>query len=318
MSNEKEGFKGHILPYLIEEFNLTQTQAKKLICVISLTDGYGSINKGRGEWKLETIPNEELHNLVHDLFLFCYGLKVSSRRMHKKYQATEIKGKKYRKILEDLLTFTPTFKTTPKRETIEEFKKKQQPTFEFLLNEPRWFKEIAVRLIFDLEGCIVSRVSVKRKSYKSMQYFQSQFESFLSISITNPTLVVQLKEILFSLGFSFNIKKDSREWSKIGGLITFKKKDVVHFLEIGGFLTTVKVSKSEKEGIDNNNSFFKQALLYTACEIIKNYNTSKHFRTKEEAEKWGREFMESIFVPLRNKFQELIAGRGFEFRGYLV
>jgi len=238
--------------------------------------------------------------------------------MHKKYQATNIEGKKYKKILEDLLTFTPTFKTTPKGETVEEFRRKQQPTFEFLFNEPRWFKEIAVRLIFDLEGCVVSRVSVKKKTYKNIQYFQFQFESFLSISLTNPVLVAQLKEILSSLGFSFNIKKDSRKWSKIEGLITFKKKDVIHFLEIGGFLTPVKVSKSEREGVDNNNSFFKQALLYTACEIIKNYNTSKHFRTKLEAEKWGRRFMDFVFIPLRNKFQKLIAGRGFEFRSYLI
>jgi hypothetical protein len=305
----RKKFKGDIVPNLIKKFHFSKHQAKKLICVISLCDGYGEIYPKRSEWKLETKPNNGLHFLVHDLFLYVYNINPPSGfRKSGKLQYTEIKGRCYEDVLKDLFEITPTFKTCPskrRKEDYEEFFKKPQPTFKFLFEEPKWFKEIAMRIIFDLEGSIVPRVALKKKIYKNKRYFQFQFETFLSISLTHPSLLNQLQQLLSILGFHFNFIRDTRTWSKLGGIMTWRKEDISHFLQIGGFLTDVKVSKSKKNGIYNNNSFFKQALLKCACEILSNYATSKHFPTEFHARKYMKFFMEKIFIPYRDKFQQL-------------
>ncbi len=317
-------FKGKIVPNLLRKFRLTKTQAKKLICVITLCDAYGAIypreSSKRAQWRLETKPNNTLHYFVHDLFLYAYNVKPLLRfRKSRELQFSELNGKICEKILKDLFKFTPTFKTSPAKsigESAEEYLRQPQPTLKFLFTEPRWLQELAIRVIFDLEGCIVPRISIKKKKYKNKSYYQVQFEPLLEISLTHPTLVKQLHAVLKKLDFNPKIVKDLREWSKVGGMRITRKKDIIRFLEIGGSLTYVRIHKSKKAGIYNNNNFFKQTLLKASCELLKKYGTSKHFSTLEEAKKYV-EYLKSELIKLRNKLQKVeekenpgIAGHG--------
>lgn len=296
-------FKGKILPFLIKKFNLSKKQAKKLICAISLCDGYGAIYPSRSRWRLETKPNQELHNLVYDLFLYAYNVKILIRfRKKEELQFSELNGKICKEILKDLFKFTPTFKTSPAKRTskgIQEFLAQPQPTFQSFLNEPKWFKELVMRIIFDLEGCVIPRIAIKKKTYKSKKYFQVQFEVFLKISLAHPLLLKELNQLLKEIGFKFNFQKDSRTWSGSGGLISYRKEDVFRFLKIGGFLTHIRVSKSGK----NNNNLFKQTLLKASYKILKNHSVSKYFPTEKEAVQYMKEFKKNILIPYLDKFQ---------------
>lgn len=315
-----KGFKGEILPELIMEFNLSKTQTKKLICVISLCDGFGAIYpNNRSEWAIRTRPNIELHSLVYDLFLYAYNVKLPTffnSCKEGRQRSTEISGKFCEAILKDLFTFTPTLKTCPAKtlkETPYTFFKQPQPNIEFLFNEPVWFQRLALRVIFDLEGAIIPKFEIKKKTYKSKQYFQFQFEAALQISLTHPTLLHQLHQLSSRLGFKFNIKKDLRRWSNLDGIITSKKSGIFHFLKLGGPLTHIRIYKSHKDRICNNNLYFKQVLLKTCCKVLKN-KTSRHFKTRREAEKYRNKFIKTIFVPLRNRLQkkEEMGEAGFE------
>jgi hypothetical protein len=214
-------------------------------------------------------------------------------------QITKLNGKKCEKILKDLTRFSPTFKTALAKnihETIDEFLSHNQPTFNFLFEEPIWFQQLVIRLIFDLQGSIIARVSIKKKYYKNKRYFQVQFENFLGINIAHPTLLLQLNKLLRKVGFHFNVKKDPRSWSGMGGLITFRKSDILLFCKIGGFLTNIRISKSNKKGSLNNNGFFKQTIFLASCELMKNFTTSKHFSTIYEAKIYAKKIWKILCV----------------------
>ncbi|MGC8812121.1 MAG: hypothetical protein ACP5O8_00845 [Candidatus Aenigmatarchaeota archaeon] len=117
-------------------------------------------------------------------------------------------------------------------------------------------------------------------------------------------LVQQLYWLLKELGFGFKVLKDPRRWSGLGGLRTTKKKDIKHFLEIGGSLTHIRIRKSKKAGIYSNNNFFKQTLLKAIYELLQKYEISKHFPTLEDAKKYAKHLIDE-FLILRNKFQKL-------------
>lgn len=307
-------FREKIIPDLIKNHNLSKEQAKKLICIFTLADGYASLK--RLEWTLKTSPEPELHNLIFDLFRYSFGIKMPIfYESRNKYCISGFYGSKYSFILKDLFSFTPTFKTSPAKRLKENFEKyfsESRPTISFLFDEPKWFQRIALRLISDLEGSISPCFCIKYKTYKRKKYYQFQFDPALQVSITNPILASQWQKIGRNVGIRFFILKDIRRWSRKGGLSTRNRKEIMKFLKIGGFLSSVRIHKSASWRFVNNNSYSKQTILKTCCDLLQNNKCSVYFSSKQDALKYRKFFIRSYYIPCREKFENEMGPPGFE------
>ena len=270
----------------MEISNLSENQAIKLLGVITLTDGYLQINKKRCRWELVTIPNFELHKISKDLFEKAFKISISSfyKTKGKKYRSTEVSGKKYYLYLSKLKRIT-------------------KDNFKFLSGESKTFKEFAFRLAMDLEGSISTKFCVKKKSYKNKLYYQFQFEPELKLSFTDTPKIENWIKISKDIGFKLTVNQDSRFESRMGGLRTSDKEQILKFYEIGGFATNGVISKSSSNNIVNNNDISKNEILKTILYIFKNNSDlcSKYFQSKNEADDYRKWFVQEIFLPTRNK-----------------
>lgn len=305
----KMEFKGNLVKRFIERFNLTKNQAKKLICVTSLCDGFGAIYPTRSEWIIRTNPNMELHSFVYDLFLYGYGVKFPGFYKickNGRQRSTELNGKKYEKILKDLFTFTPTFKTSKAKSTNERLDKylsDPQPTLNFLFNEPIWFQELAFRLALDLEGCISPNISVKKKEMSKYVYYQFQFEPMIKLSVVHPILIFEWQMVSNSINIPLTVKRDRRTWSGFDGLRTSDRFNILRLNKIGGFLTNVRIYKSS--GPKNNNGYSKNCILRTCCEILDSHRNvcSKSFSEIKSAQKYKEDFINNYYFSIREKIK---------------
>jgi len=283
-------FKGEIVRDLIDQ-GLTEEKAKKLICIGTISDATSNVYSDNTQWYLETNPEKELHDLFYDLFLFAYDLKLPTLYSERRgYRRSGFRGKKYESVVRDLFKFTPTFKTKPDKDSSE-----HGPTIKFILNEKDWLEKTALRLYFDLEGFISTKFIVRKRSKCTSDRFQFQFIPRLGISVSNRNVAQELKKLAESVGISMTFLKDKRTWSGISAIDTENKKEVFNFEKIDGFLTSVKVSKSEL-----NKGFSKQVILEACSEVLKNRRCSKHFSSREEAESYRSDFKED-FQEIRNK-----------------
>jgi len=307
-----DGYKGALLSNLIENFNLTKDQSKKLICVISVCDGYGAIKKsGKGQWVLRTNPNLELHSFAYDLFLYAYNIKLPmffAPCKKGRQRSTEIYGNPIKNILKDLFLLTPGFKTCPAKilhEKPSTYFLQPQPTIKFLFNEPLWFQKIAFRLALDLEGSIVTKFSVKKKTMEKYIYYQFQFEPSLQLSVTHPSLILEWQQLADILDIPLCVKLDKRIWTGLDGLRTSKQERIINFYrKIDGFLFQTLIYKSSSNhGNINNDNYSKNCVLKTCYELITKFDhsCSKSFSTHEEAIEFRKDFINNYYIPLREK-----------------
>lgn len=296
-------FKGEIVENLIKERDLSKIQAKKLICIGTVTDGHLNDYSERSQWYLETAPDEVIHKLFYDLFLYTYDLKlpISFYNTKKDYRRSGFVGSnQYEEIVEDLLNFSPTFKTIPEEEKDIHNK---NPSIKFILEEEDWLKKIGLRLLFDFEGFITTNFTVRRKS--KIDKYQFQFRSELGISVSNRKLANEMKELAASQNLHMNIKKDSRRWDGIGTLSSENKETVSRFKGLGGFLTDIKERKSKY-----NKNIPKQSILEVCCKTLEKQSCSKYFRKRKKAEKYRENFKENLIKEIRKHQENKIDGTG--------
>lgn len=262
--------------------NLSKKQLLKLLAILTLTDGYVkhkrcirliTHKKSKGQHELFAEMTKELYNKKPNMGLY----------FDKSHNDYFLVSQFYlRKAIKDLCKLSPTFKTTPYKESKDMYLFSKQPTISFLFSEDDTFKWLALRAWFDFDGYVCPSFRLKRKidikNGKKYRYHQIQFECEIVFCETNPNLTKELSSLLINLGMTPNIKKDNRNWSKIGGVIIRRINDIKKFIEHCGPITSVKISRSSNrfEGI-------KKARILSTLRTFLDNKRSYYFNNKLEA-----------------------------------
>ncbi|MBW2973078.1 hypothetical protein KY346_01660 [Candidatus Woesearchaeota archaeon] len=266
---------------MLKQFSkLSRVQKLKLLAVIVLAEGYMDTKKRY--IRLLTVGNKQQHLLFKYL---CVALFNKTPKLYvylrdnKKIIVSTLHSAN---ALEELLTLSPTYKTTPGLQTKSEYLKNPQPTLSFLLDESVIIKQLALRILFDFGGSLCYTFKLKskkdKKKNKTYQYYQVQFEAEFRIAETNPSVVSDMRRLCLSLGLSARIKQDKRNWSIFQGIEISKIKDVQKIAAMGP-ITNVKIS--DKGAV--NKGFTKKFLCNKLLRFLKNNKLSYSFKDKKEA-----------------------------------
>lgn len=214
-----------LVPRLIER--CLDKYLKHLICVMLLTDGYASQN-------VIKMNNDSavMHNIFFDLMFHTFDITPTSFRKTKRKNQTTYARKEIIPIFNRLRLYTPGFKKSPIDQSVEEYLSEPQPSLEFLLKAPKEIQIEAFRLGMCAEGSITPSL------------YKGYVRGILSFACAHPKLAEQWLEITKNIDLSgFSITKDKGSWSGINGIKTASKKDLEHFLNLGGFLKGAKVGR---------------------------------------------------------------------------
>ncbi|NYZ78074.1 hypothetical protein H0N96_01585 [Candidatus Micrarchaeota archaeon] len=166
---------------------------------------------------------------------------------------TEYSTKQALDVVEDLHELTPTFRTSPRLETITEYLSSPQPTIQYVLNQDFNTRNYCLRFAMSCEGAI----TFSRKDNGCLR-------AALVFGCGNPKLVSEWQALFSHAGISMNLKRDNDIWSGINGLRTTKIEDLHRFALLGGFIEDTKVVRGKYfQGIDKN------ALLNSALDFNK-------------------------------------------------
>ncbi|MEK6820264.1 MAG: helix-turn-helix transcriptional regulator [Nanoarchaeota archaeon] len=265
--------------------------SKAVIIPLLITDG--------GE-KISSVFCSGESNIIHDIWAdACYyefNKLPSSYKVP--YKSIFITTHRFNQdILNSLKSNCPIFKTSPSKESAEEYLKLKQPTISYLLYRSRLEQQIAIRLWAITEGSISIHNSKREKLITPN----------LRIACAHPKLTNELKEIVKSIGINMSIKKGYNNWSGVGGLQTTSIKSIINFLKIGGFIRGVKVAKSKSKFFGG---FDKQDVLLGILEFMKRQRENKSYRTSniQKINKWikniirNKEFKNELYYT--NYFQK--------------
>jgi len=171
--------------------------------------------------------------------------------------------------------------TIPSGKLIE-FLKKKQPTLNFAktIND----KIALIRLFSVTEGGVYFKLVNLNKN-------QSIPIPEIYISCSHPKLLLELYNLMKTLGFNPTLKKD-KTWSGWSGLVLPSFVDSIKFLNIGGFISNVPVSRRDSKfyGIDKQILFL--SILELRRKMLFNYELRK--MTKPE-------LIKELFKIINNK-----------------
>lgn len=268
-----------LFPYKMFELfkGLNKSQLLKLLAIIAMSDG---CVKGDRSYKrklgLNTHPGSiQQHELLDYLGKQTIGKGIKSYK--RKYLESRIHSVK---LIKQLLQISPIYKTSPYKEEIKKYLSSIQPSLKFILNENKKVLWLAFRMWFDFEGCVIPRFRLAKKVDRGYFYYDLAFLSEIFMAGANPTLVNNLIELSNKLGFKAVMHKDKRNWSGIGGLRIYRKKDLIKFTKLGP-ITNVKVSSKSPRF----NGFTKRGLCLATNEILQWPKLHWSFKNKSEAQK---------------------------------
>ena len=157
--------------------------------------------------RLVTVPSSQnQHNLFQYFCMKLYNKKAKNYLINTSCGPCKYSTLFLKKAVEDLLELSPNYNTTPGPNlSYDSYLSSKQPTLKYILNKKRNIRELAFRIWFDFDGCILPsfKVKCKRETKKGRKYvyYQLQFECEIRISETNPNLRGDLLELGNSLGF---------------------------------------------------------------------------------------------------------------------
>jgi hypothetical protein len=284
------------------DFNtFSREQKLKLFAMIIMSDGY--IHKSKSSYSLRLVTCKSSLG-QHELFS-----KISFDLFRKKlrfYRGEFITSELFSiKAVKELLKLSPSFKTTPYKETIKGYLLSPQPTISFIFNESDVFKWLAVSIWLDFDGSISPFFSLKNKADNKngriYRYYQVQFECEIKISETNPNLVEEFLYLLKSLGLGPIKKEDKRNWNDLGGILIIRLSDIKEFLRKITPLTNVKVSKGRLY-----NGLSKKSIASGVKEILNsNMPLSKYFKDKNRALQY-KNFLNSLLYKKIREYDSLL------------
>lgn len=221
-------------------FTISVPEQKKLIGVLLLTDGMLTLKKKRIE--MAYFGNDKiLHYIFQKLIKNVYNTKPTSFIRKSNGFKTVYRRDEHRMIAKDLLSLSPSFKSTPKGISVKKYIKVKQPSLKFLMSSQKYVKIFAIRLAMSAEGSI----TIYRRESGSIG-------CNLRFACTHKNLTNQWKHIFNELGIDFEINKDKSTWSGLHGLQTTKRENIVKFYELDGFIDNVKINRGNLKGIEKN------------------------------------------------------------------
>lgn len=227
---------------------LTEDEATSLIAVFLLTEGnlYHNTKFKRYDLWLYNVDHE-----MHDLFIDL--IKHATAEKHYVTQGlskigvprTLISFPKDASFIAKLFERSPSYKKHPVP-TVKDYLEQTQPSLNFLMNEGDEAQVLAIRIAMSANGSISLKISNSGKNF--------HIRSGLTLSCQHPILSSQWLTIFHQKGLNLRIHKESRAWSRIRGLESWKKRDVECFSEIGGFLLFSTITRNSKNfyGIRKN------------------------------------------------------------------
>lgn len=274
----------------------------KLLSIIIMSDG--SINfRARGRphsLRLSTMTSSDGQ---HKMF------SVLSERVFEKKPALYHRPNRLTsdlfsiKAIKELFTLSPTFKTIPSvDQSVSEYLSLDQPTLRFLFSEPEEVKWTALRIYFDFDGSVSPFFKLRKKqdikNGRTYNYYQVQFDCEIQIAETNPSLIADLLKLCGDLGLTARIKKDKRNWSKLGGIMISHSDSVRKFLRLGS-MTDVKISlKSRRFTGVTKRDVAKAVLNFFDSKVP----LSRYFNSRDEAIRYKdsliRNFVRTVKSPV--------------------
>jgi len=208
---------------------------QKIVAVGLLTDGYMYRRKSDNRYLVSFYSvDKNLHVFFQKLILVAFNERVTTflKTKNSKLWVSYYCKSANNPMIKTLLSFSNTYCTN----------KKMSPSLDFLLNERAEVKLQALRFAMSCDGSI----SVKKRQTGGIAYE-------LKLACSHPVLNLQWKKLFHSIRLDLNICKDKNVSSGIQGLSTSKKRNLVRFAEIGGFLPTdVKVTNGNYVGLQKN------------------------------------------------------------------
>jgi hypothetical protein len=207
----------------------------KLISVLLLTDGY--VNK-KGRIKF-ICTDKILQRYFLTLFKNEFNVTSTPKSFMIKGKETTINSKD---ACLKLFRLSQTYNKYPYKCSIENYLKSPQPSLSFLRNESLRLLKECVRLAMSTEGSI------------TVEFPRNTIYPKLEFSCANPKLCYYWKKIFNKVGIKSYIIYSKKTWSKIKGLKIANLKSIEKFIEIGGFIEGVKITRKSKffAGIPKN------------------------------------------------------------------
>ncbi len=214
---------------------LTPEECRKIVAVGLLTDGSVNIKACR-KWVLQiSYYNKDFSMHLAFQRLFKKGFKKDLRKVYRvgHVYATIYQLSSNGEIGDELKALSPTYNTD--KTAIS------KPTINFLFNQRRIIKELAIRFAMSNDGGI--SITHPKNGTATVR---------LKFACTHPDLVTEWKELFNSLGIKMAIDKDNGVWSGLHGLVG-NANSVRAFYGIGGFYPkTVKVCRGNFIGLAKN------------------------------------------------------------------
>lgn len=204
--------------------------ALPLIATMLLTDGH--VYK-RG--KMYEIGFSSKSTVLSDLFLELVYL-WSDKFTFSRYKDKNGVLRNYAYLPEDndIVKITPSYKTSPHRQTKIQYFNEKQPSLDFLLKQDRVYKILCSRIALSTDGCLSIHFN-RRKN-------RTRISGKLMLSCAHPFLCQEWKRVFSDIGLNFQAVADKNKWGGLVGLYCYKKTDIEKFYKYGGFIEGVAIS----------------------------------------------------------------------------
>jgi len=250
----------------VQEMVKNKIDLKKAVIIpMSLSDGGEKPNRRL----FFSGASTSLHNVWADAFYYEYNLLPSSYILPYKsiYITTHIIPKE---ILIEIKNLCPNFKTSPIKQTREDYLKLPQPSIKYLFSSKKSEQEIAIRLWASTEGSI----GINLDKRKRLIY------PIFKIACAHPSLILELQQLARLNGINFHVKKEIKNWSGLSALVTFSLGSSLNFLKMGGFFdVAIAESRSTYFG-----GLKKQDVFLSILEFMNRQRIDKNLRTTNKLE----------------------------------
>jgi len=206
---------------------LTKEECKKLLIVMLITDGSYCLQQSKYP-KFAYCGND---NVLHEIFIKMMKKAYDIIPSYREKDQTMYQRLEYIKIYHDLLRYC-----------VDLNKKSDIIRLDFLKDESKKIQKYALRLAMSAEGSI----SISRNDKGSLR-------GNLAFACANPNLCEQWARIFNNNGIAMKMRRNKYTYSKIHGLQVVDSESIHNFVDIGGFIPSVRVQKGSKfKGYDKN------------------------------------------------------------------
>lgn len=250
---------------------------QKLLAIFLLTDGY---LKRRSNAIMLISKDKVLPQYFCSLVKHRYGFAPTKKSFMAKNKETTIFGKK---IIEELLSLSPSYNTYPRNKTKAEYFSSPQPTLSFLFGEDSSVLIEAIRIAMSCEGCVY------------LDKARSRYVPRLEFACSHPLLLEQWQRLFERVGIITTKLKSKRTWSGWRGLQIRRKDSIKRFVEIGGFVKGVKITGKSKyfagkeknwllrKAMDESTAFLREAVKQANLKRFEKINALKRLNSLQRA-----------------------------------